>query len=119
MASLDDLLTASKNIVTALNGINGTFSKFLGSATSQAISAGGNTLVVTGAGRLVNFVVLTAGTGDGTIYDTTNTTSPPAADKLVIIPQTLGVFPVGVVFSNGLVVSPGTGQVVIVTYYLG
>lgn len=119
MASLDDLLTASKNIVTALNGINGTFSRFLGNVTSTALSAGSNTLVVSGRGRLVNFVVLDGGSADGFIYNTTDTGSPPAANQLVVTPQTIGVYSVGVVFTNGLVVSPGTGQVISVTYYLG
>lgn len=126
MASLDDLLTATKNIVTALNGINSTLGnvnsslvKSLGTATSSTISAGSNTLVVSGSGRLINFIVLTAGSANGTVYDTTNTSSPPAADEMVVIPQTLGVFPIGAIFTNGLVVTPGTGQVITVTYYLG
>jgi hypothetical protein len=117
MASLDDLLTASKNIVTALNGINGTFAKFLGNVTSTTITS--STLVATGSGRLVNFVVLVAGTGNGAIYNTTNSASPPAANELVVIPQTIGVYPVGAAFTNGLLVVPGTGQTVTVTYYLG
>ena len=117
MASLDDLLTATKNIVTALNGINTTFSRFLGNVTSTTITS--STLVVSGPGRLINFVVLVAGTGNGAIYNSTSTSSPPASSELVVIPQTIGVFPVGAVFTSGLSVVPGTGQTISVTYYSG
>ena len=116
MASLDDLLTATKNIVTALNGINTTFSRFLGNVTSTTITS--STLVVSGPGRLVNFVVLVAGTGNGAIYNTTSS-SPAASSELVVIPQTIGVYPVGAVFTAGLLVVPGTGQTISVTYYSG
>lgn len=118
MASLDDLLTTAKNIVTAINGLNTTFMRSLGSTTSATIT-GSATLVIVGSGRLVNFSVVVVGSSDGAIYNTNNAANGTVANQLVDIPQTLGVFKVGQAFNSGLVIAPGSSQSVNVTYYLG
>lgn len=117
MASLDDLLTATKNIVTALNGVNQTFSKFLGNQTSSLITT--DTLVISGSGRLVSFWITDAGSADGAIYNSTNVANPAASSQIATIPQTVGYQAVGINFTSGLVVQVGTGQELTVTYYLG
>lgn len=116
MASLDDILTTAKNIVTALNGLNQTFVKFLGNQTSTLIVS--DTLVVSGAGRLVNFWVIDAGSADGAIYNSTSVSNPAAASQIATIPQTVGQCAAGVNFTAGIVVKVGTGQKLTVTYYL-
>ena len=64
MASLDDILTAQKNGVVALNNIGQVNLRGLGTQTSATVT--GTTFVIAGAGYLVNFSVLVAGTGAGT-----------------------------------------------------
>jgi len=116
MASLDDMLTTAKNIVTAINGLNQTFAISLGNQTSSLISA--DKLLVSGKGRLVSFWVTVAGSADGAIYNSISVTAPVASTQLVNIPQTLGYHVAGVNFTSGLVITVGAGQSLTVTYYL-
>ena len=123
MANIDDILTTQKNGVIAINNINQTISliynqlKYVyGTTTSESFSAG--TLVVSGPGRLVSFSVSSAGTGVGGIYDASATGAISPSNNLAATPTTAGVYQVGMHFSNGLVIAPGTGQYVSVTYSL-
>lgn len=117
MASLDDGLTTAKNIVTAINGLNSTIMRSLGNATSQTLTA--DTVVATSSGRLVNMVVVDGGSADGAIYNVNSAGNAGDINQLIAIPQTEGAYPIGVAFNSGLFVSPGTGQKINVTYYLG
>ena len=117
MATLDDILTAQKNGVVALNAINSNNLKFQGTGTSATVT--GNTLVITGKGRLVNYAVVVAGTGAGGVYDSATVAGAGASNQLCATLTTLGVYATGQIFSNGLVIKPGTGQSINVTYALG
>jgi hypothetical protein len=117
MASLDDLLTTQKNGVVAINGYTNALLRGQGAYTSATVT--GDTLVVSGRGYLVSFTVVVAGSAAGSIYNANSTTSPPAAQKLCVTGTTVGIYPAGLVFTNGLVISPGTGQSINVTYSLG
>ncbi len=140
MASLDDLLTATKNIVVAINGasssgtnivtaldtlnttlaatntalatLNTSYLGVAGTTTVNTINAA--TLVRTGAGRLCRVSITTAGSTNGTIYDSTSTGAP--THPIWAIPATLGLVDVSIPVTTGIVVVPGTGQVVTVTY---
>ncbi|KPK13923.1 MAG: hypothetical protein AMJ56_00260 [Anaerolineae bacterium SG8_19] len=116
-ASLSDILTAQKNGVVAINNVAQTNQRALGVVTSQTVTA--STVIFVGSGYLVNFSVVVAGSAAGTIYDFNSTTSPPAADALCAVPATVGVIKTGQVFTNGLVIVPGTGQSINVTYSPG
>jgi len=116
-ASLDDILTAQKNGVVAINNLSqGTF-RGLGTQTSVTVTAA--TVIYVGKGYLVNFSVVVAGSSAGTISNTGATGTVAAANALCAIPATVGIIKVGQVFSTGLVVTPGTGQSVNVTYSPG
>jgi predicted nucleic acid-binding Zn ribbon protein len=115
-ASLDDILTAQKNGVVAINNLAQTTIRSVGTQTSSTVTAA--TVVFTGAGFIVNFSVVVAGSANGMIYDG-NTTSPAAADALCVTPTTVGVYSAGQVFTSGLVIVPGTGQSINVTYSTG
>jgi hypothetical protein len=117
MASLDDLLTAAKNIVTAINGVNVTVRASIGTLTSPTLIT--DTVITTSPGRLVNFAVTITGSGNGALHNASTVATATAANLLVIVPQTLGVVPVGQAFTVGLVYKRGTGQSANVTYYLG
>ena len=121
MATLDDILTTQKNGVVAINNLNQTNAYLGGRVTSATIDAAtGATLIVTGSGRLVNYSITVKGTGAGTIYNAISTTTAAAANALVATTATqeVGVYSAGLHFSNGLVVSPGTGQSLNITYSL-
>lgn len=124
MATLDDILTTQKNGVIAINNLNQTMQKvsddlqsieaktqYLAGKTTSAVVVGGSPLTISGSGWLANFSVVVAGSAAGTV--SSNTTSTLAAT-----PTTIGVYPCGQKFTTNLVVSPGTGQSVVVTYSL-
>lgn len=112
MASLTDLLTAAKNIVTAINGLGQTYLNVQGALSYTDLTA--TTLVHNGAGRVCNIVVTTAGSAPGSVYDSTNTASP--SNKIYVIPNTVGVYTVNFPVNYGIVVVPGTGQVVSISH---
>jgi hypothetical protein len=117
MASLDDIATIQKNGVLAVNTVNQTLARFFGTTTSQTYSS--NATVVANSGRLVNVSVTEAGTTFGAIHNCQTVADATAANKLATIGNTIGVFPVNVLFTSGLVVILGTGQQLNVTYSAG
>lgn len=112
MASLSDILSSAQNIVKALSNLGTTFLQVQGNQVTAGISA---SAVVSGAqGRLAQISVTTAGTTAGTAYDanaTGITTSP-----VFTIPNTVGVYTINFPVNNGIVIAPGTGQVITVSY---
>lgn len=117
MASLDDILTTQKNGVVAINGYINALLRSQGTFTSATVTA--DTLIVSGRGYLVSWSVVDAGTAEGFIYNFNAVTGFATTQALCSTGTTAGVFPAGMVFTNGLVVSPGTGQAINVTYSLG
>jgi hypothetical protein len=79
----------------------------------------GNTLVIAGSGYLSRFVVLVAGSAVGGIYNASTVAGAAATNQLCVTPETVGIFEAGLVFTNGLVIVPGTGQSINVTYFVG
>jgi hypothetical protein len=112
MASLDDMLTTAKNVVTAINGLAQTYLAVNGSRISSDLSAA--TLVKTGSGRVAVVSVIVAGSSDGTIYDTNSVSS--TSNPVFKISNTVGVTFVNLPVVNGIVIVPGTGQTVSVSY---
>jgi hypothetical protein len=117
MASLDDILTTQKNGVVAINNLSQGTLRGLGTQTSATVTAA--TVIYANRGYFVNFSVVVAGSTAGTISNAATIASVAAANALCAIPATVGVVKVGQVFSDGLVVTPGTGQSVNVTYSPG
>jgi hypothetical protein len=117
MASLDDIATIQKNGVIAVNSLNQTLSRIYGSNTSATASS--NTIVFTGAGRLINVSVTAAGTTTGAIHNCIAVSDASTSNKLASITNTIGVFPMNLVFTAGLVIIVGTGQQLNVTYSMG
>lgn len=112
MSSLTDILTATKNIVTAINNASQTYSSVNGTQTRLDLTAA--TLIKSGEGRIAYISVIVAGSAVGKAYDSTNTAG--TSNALCAIPNTIGVFQVNIPFTTGLVVTPGTGQTVSVSY---
>lgn len=127
MASDTDFLTTQKNGVVAINGLNQTIAAlqaalvaqtdyYKGKSTSAALSS--QTLVAAGSGYLVSIAVTVAGSAAGEANNASTTGGAAASNALAAAPNTVGVYPVGSRFTSGLVVSPGTGQSLVVTYSL-
>ena len=116
-ASLDDILTAQKNGVVALNNIQQALASEVATVTTAVATA--STFVLAGKGRLLRFSVLVAGTTVGFVYNSATPTGGAASNALVACPNTIGIYEAGVVFDSGLVIAPGTGQSVSITYLLG
>jgi hypothetical protein len=116
-ANLGDILTTQKNGVVAINNLAQSTLRGLGTQTSVTIT--GATLIYSGAGYLVNFVVTVAGSTAGVIYNTAATSTTAASNAMIAVPNSIGITKVGQVFSTGLVIVPGTGQSINVTYSPG
>ena len=120
MASLDDILTATKNVVTALNNGAQTFLTVNGLKTQTNITAA--TVLKTSAGRVAVVSIIVGGTGsplagggtNGVIVDSNSTSS--LTNVIFTIPNTPGVVFLNMPTSNGIVVSPGPGQTVAVSF---
>lgn len=69
-----------------------------------------------GQGRLARVQVLVAGTTGGAAYDGTSTSGNTAANQIAAWPNTVGTYTIDMPFLAGLVVVPGTGQTVAVSY---
>jgi hypothetical protein len=117
MASLDDILTTQKNAVVALNNVFQALNTLNPTTTSSTVTS--STLVIAGRGRLISFSVVVAGSASGLIYNAGTPTGGAAANALVATPTTIGVYNVNMIFTDGLVVTPGTGQSINVTYSQG
>jgi hypothetical protein len=112
MASLTDILTAAKNVVTAINGLGQTYLNVQGALSFNNLST--TTLIHTGFGRVCTVIVTTAGTTAGSVYDSANTAS--LTNKVYSIPNTVGVYVVNFPINYGIVIVPGSGQVVSVSH---
>jgi|APFre7841882654_1041346.scaffolds.fasta_scaffold02802_5 hypothetical protein len=110
--SLSDILTAVKNIVTALNNAAQTYLNVQGQQNKAAITAA--TLVKNGSGRVATVSVIVAGSATGNIYDSSSTTV--TSSPIFIIPTTVGITVVNIPVSIGIVVAPGSGQTVTISY---
>jgi hypothetical protein len=117
MASLDDILTTQKNGVVAINNLSRSNLRGQGTQTSATVTT--STFLVSGSGYVVNFAVVVAGSSAGTINNANATGSTAASNVLCTIPTTVGVYQTGQAFTSGLVIVPGTGQSINVTYYVG
>ena len=115
MASLSDILTAAKNVVTSVNQLGLTYLKVQGAVRSTTMTT--TTLVTSGQGRLASVSVVVAGSSACVIYDGTDTAS--TANALAAITNVIGVTVINMPYNNGLVVDPGTGMTVVVTYSEG
>lgn len=126
MSSTTDFLTTNKNGVVAINNLNQTIAAQTTALTAQADYYAGQytsapvtaaTLVASGSGYLVNVAILVAGAA-GNVYDAASTGAAGASNLLYPTVATVGFTPVGMRFTDGLVVTPGGGQTVVVTYSL-
>ena len=115
-ASTSDVLSAIKNIVTALSTAAQNYLNVQGLITRAAITA--PTVLKTTAGRVCQVSIIVAGSGTGMVYDAaaTGATTKP----LWVIPESAQTdsepYIVNMPASFGILVVPGSGQTVSVSY---
>lgn len=116
--NLTNLLSASQNIVTALNNNAQTTLQIAGNKNSTGISV--QTVVSANPGRVAVVSVTTLGTSpsptSGSVYDAASITTATASRLLVTIPATVGIYVINMPVAYGIVVTPGTNMTVSVSY---
>jgi hypothetical protein len=118
VASLDDILSAQKNGVIAINSVVKSNQRGQGIITSATVTTG--TLIVAGAGYLVSYTVVVAGSANGLINNANTVAGATATNALCATDKTsVGVYKVGLAYTDGIVIVPGTGQSINVTYSPG
>ena len=111
-ASTDDILTAIKNIVTAINNQTQNTTNLAGVQNFYGVTT--TTLIQKGPGRIVNISVTVAGSSPGTVYDTAFLGDVP---RLIFeFPATVGIYNVNLPVKYGIVVEVGTGMTVAGSY---
>lgn len=110
--SAADLLTALKNAVNAINSAAQTYLVVNGVTDLAGIAVA--TVVKSSNGRVATVSITTAGSAPGVIYDASNTSD--TTRPLYAIPNTIGVVHLNMPAQYGIVVAPGTGQVICVAY---
>jgi len=88
----------------------------VGSAVNRQLSVTTPTVVKSMQGRLVRVNVLVAGTAVGHAHDAATVGSATNGNKIAVIPNEIGSYLFDVPTLNGVVVIPGSGQQVAVTY---
>lgn len=75
-----------------------------------------NTVVKTTSGRVAKISVLVAGSAAGGVYDSKTVAGAAVTNQLAVIPNTVGVYNIDMPVSNGIVVEPGTGNTVTISF---
>lgn len=111
MASGDSQSTF-QNIAQSIYGLQQAYTNVNGAQNVADITT--PTLVSAKGGRLCKVSIIVAGSGNGAIYDNTDLSS--TLRQIYVIPQTLGLVNVNWPVGYGIVVVPGTGQQVAVSW---
>ena len=88
----------------------------LGAANKSALNITDDTIVKASAGFVVTLVVLDAGSANGGLYDTAVIADAAAENEIFAIPQVAGVYTINFPASSGIVIKPGTGQTIAISY---
>lgn len=113
MANLDDILTTQKNGVFAVNQVAENTYGVQGRKTALEISSA--TVIHTGQAWIARVSVLVGGAA-GTIYDANTIATATTGQRVAIIPTTVGIHEIFMPVTRGIVVVPGAGQIVSVSF---
>lgn len=114
MASLDDILTTAKNIVTALSNESQTSLQIAGTKNATGMTV--QTVVSANPGRIAVVSVAVAGSTTCSVYDASSVVTATASRLLATITNTVGIYVVNMPVTYGIVVTPGTGMTIAVSY---
>lgn len=108
-ASIDDVLTAIKNIVTAINSQTQTNTNLAGAQDFFNITAAA--MIKTGPGRIARITLPVPGSADGAVYDAQNV-SDLSRKIFVISHAATGAQIVDLPVQYGILIVPGSGMTV-------
>lgn len=112
MPGFTDTSTTLQNVAQSVNALSQTYINVQGAqVTTDIISA---TVIRTQPSRVATVSVISAGSAVGAIYDARIASA--TTGQIYVIPMTVGVFVVNMPTNNGIVVSPGTGQKIAVSW---
>ena len=86
------------------------------SLTKNRLNITTPTVVKLGAGRVAKVSVIVAGSAAGSVNDCATTGAAAAANELAPLPNAVAPLDLGFAYSTGLVIIPGTGQTLAVSY---
>jgi hypothetical protein len=110
------LLSSLLQCMQAINGLSQTATFLAGNTTSPSYAS--SVVLTTQAGWLANVEMINGGSTQGYIYNCATVAAINNNNALLGLGNMVGVLPGGVNFDKGLVLIPGTGQLVSVTYSL-
>ena len=88
----------------------------LGSANKRVLNISTDTLVKATPGYVVTVSVVDGGSADGAVHDAATIATAATANKICVVSQTEGAYSINFPASSGIVVKPGTGQVIAISY---
>lgn len=88
----------------------------LGSANKSALNITANTVVKPTAGFVVRISVSVAGSAAGTLHNASTVSAAVTANVIAAIPDTVGTYAIEFPASSGIVVKPGSGQTIAISY---
>ena len=110
------LVTSSATLIDIDRKQFGTTNSSPVAQTAISPAALNQTSVIDGVGYIVKLSVIVPGTSSGIIYDQVSTSAGTSAEYLAAIPNTIGVFELHLRYSLGIIVAPGYGQTVLISY---
>lgn len=113
MAELDQVDNTFLTAVQVLSDLVNATLKQVPSDSSGRVAA--TKVIQTGFVRVLGIDVVVAGAA-GALHDAATTASAGSANKIHVVPATLGFYPVNLVFPTGLTYIPGASQEVAIMY---
>ena len=112
--SLDDILTTQKNGVIGINGVADTMYNLEGYRNSREVST--TTLLQPGDSWVARISVIVAGSTTGLVYDAPSVQLAGVGNRLYVIDNQVGIQTVMLPANQGIVVEPGTGMIISVSF---
>ena len=88
----------------------------VGEGTSTITNITAATVVKPTGGRVAKISVIVAGSAPGAVHNCATTGAAAAANQVAVVADTAGVYDVGMPCPAGIVVVPGTGQTLAVSF---
>lgn len=88
----------------------------LGEANKRTLNITANTVVKATPGFVVTLSVVVAGSAAGSLHDAATVAAGVASNQIFAIPATAGVYTINFPATSGIIVKPGTGQTIAISY---
>lgn len=87
-----------------------------GSGKTSRLNITAATVVKAAAGRVARVSVLVVGSTVGTVNDLATTSGAAVANQVAVIPMAVGTYEINMPCAVGILVTPGTGQTLAVSF---